>query len=93
MKYISQALAQRIDLDLMSTGGYSLAQLMELAGLGVAQSIHSEYPPLTHNNVLLLCGPGNNGGDGLVAARHLKLFGYAPEIVYPKKPERFAVQT
>lgn len=28
---------------------------------------------------------GNNGGDGLVAARHLKLFNYEPEVYYPKK--------
>lgn len=33
-------------------------------------------------------GPGNNGGDGLVCARHLKLFGYQPEIFYPKRPDK-----
>ena len=32
----------------------------------------------------MLCPIGNNGGDGLVAARHLKLFGYQPEVFYPK---------
>jgi NAD(P)H-hydrate epimerase len=50
---------------------------MELAGLSVATAIAKTYPPQnneSNTSVLVCCGPGNNGGDGLVAARHLKLF-------------------
>merc|ERR1719277_302827 len=57
---------------------------MELAGLSLASAIAKEYPPHSHARVLILCGPGNNGGDGLVAARHLHHFGYTPRVVYPK---------
>jgi len=34
--------------------------------------------------VLVCCGPGNQGGDGLVAARHLGFFGYRPSVFLPK---------
>ena len=36
----------------------------------------------------MIAGGGNNGGDGLVCARHLKLFGYDPLIVYPKRTDK-----
>lgn len=56
---------------------------MELAGLSVATAVKQEYP--NYSDVLIACGPGNNGGDGLVAARHLNLFGYKVTVVYPKR--------
>lgn len=37
--------------------------------------------------ILVLSGPGNNGGDGLVAARHLIHFGRDVDLFYPKRPK------
>ncbi|MCJ1228026.1 hypothetical protein MMC12_004685 [Toensbergia leucococca] len=69
----------------MSTGAFSIDQLMELAGLSVSQAVYRLHPPSNGKNVLVACGPGNNGGDGLVAARHLYHYGYKPTIYYPKQ--------
>lgn len=82
LKTLSAKSAAALDVSLMSTLGYKLEQLMELAGLSVAQAIYSEYKPVEYPNVVVVCGPGNNGGDGLVAARHLKLFGYPNVSIY-----------
>lgn len=36
--------------------GFSVDQLMELAGLSVAQAVHEQYPPTTHKKVLIIAG-------------------------------------
>ncbi len=51
--------------------GVSLDTLMENAGKAVADVIERDYGPVTGKCILLLVGPGNNGSDGLVTARHL----------------------
>lgn len=85
---LRQAEASAIDEELMGSLGFSIDQLMELAGLSVACAIHEVYSPLSYPKVLIVCGPGNNGGDGLVAARHLYHFGYNPTICYPKRTDK-----
>ncbi len=50
--------------------GISTLDLMEAAGKAVAEVARSEFGA-AGKHVLVLCGTGNNGGDGLVAARHL----------------------
>lgn len=85
-KFLNQQEAINIDKELFSTYKFSVDQLMELAGLSCATAIAKCYPieKLCNGKVLVCCGPGNNGGDGLVCARHLKLFGYNPVVYYPK---------
>ncbi|KAK0533396.1 hypothetical protein OC835_003041 [Tilletia horrida] len=87
VSYISAAVAAALDEELMhpDQGAFSLDQLMELAGLACAQAVFRSYPPDQCPTVLVACGPGNQGGDGLVAARHLLHFGYCPKVWYPKR--------
>ncbi|KAG8560117.1 hypothetical protein GDO81_014797, partial [Engystomops pustulosus] len=84
--------AQAVDEELFNEYKFSVDQLMELAGLSCATAIAKAYPVSSFASglptVLVICGPGNNGGDGLVCARHLKLFGYEPAIHYPKRPNK-----
>lgn len=49
--------------------------LMERAGEGVVSAIAAHWPDGTPGRVVVLCGPGNNGGDGFVIARHLAALG------------------
>lgn len=79
--------AAALDQELMSTGAFSIDQLMELAGLSVSQALFRLQPPSKGNRILIAVGPGNNGGDGLVAARHLWHYGYKPTVYYPKQPK------
>lgn len=51
--------------------GSDWAVLMERAGIGVAEAALAHCAPWAGRTVLALVGPGNNGGDALVAARHL----------------------
>ncbi|KAJ5524703.1 AI-BP family protein [Penicillium frequentans] len=85
LKAISAKDAASLDKDLMDMGGWSLDQLMELAGLSVSQAVWKVHPLNAGPNILIVCGPGNNGGDGLVAARHLAQYGYKPSVYYPKE--------
>ncbi|HDK16452.1 MAG TPA: NAD(P)H-hydrate dehydratase [Nitrospirae bacterium] len=59
---------RQIDRDTIKKYGISGTVLMERAGLSVVDKINGIYPK---KRIIVLCGGGNNGGDGLVAARVL----------------------
>jgi NAD(P)H-hydrate repair Nnr-like enzyme with NAD(P)H-hydrate epimerase domain len=61
---VDSVVARQIDETLMQTPGFSIDQLMELAGLSVACACFEYHKRERGKKVLILAGPGNNGGDG-----------------------------
>ena len=74
MKIVTAEQMARIDRDCASIG-LPTDKLMENAGKAVAEEIRRILHSIEQQHILLLIGPGNNGGDGLVAARHLHDWG------------------
>jgi NAD(P)H-hydrate epimerase len=66
-------------------GGVSIAELMEAAGEAVAKFVLRQYPDAAR--VMVVCGKGNNGGDGMVAARLLAGEGVGVRVLLVGKAE------
>lgn len=67
--------------------GLSYDAMMENAGRAVASAV-TRAACSSWERVLVLVGPGNNGGDGLVAARYLCRWGYRTSVYLWKRPHR-----
>ena len=70
------------DLDRKAIEDYGLpgVVLMENAGRGAAEAIARRLSALGRSEAVILCGKGNNGGDGYVVARHLHNWGRCPTV-------------
>jgi NAD(P)H-hydrate epimerase len=90
MKIVTVAEMVRIE-QASDAAGHSYGAMMELAGRAVAAAtVRHMHPWDREGGVLVLVGPGNNGGDGLVAARYLHLWTpQRPVSIYcwKRKPE------
>lgn len=86
MKLVTAAQMRELEAAAIAAGS-SEAQLMEEAGLAVAQEAWMLLGTLEGRRIVVLAGPGNNGGDGLVAARHLYDWG-AEALVYLPRGHR-----
>jgi NAD(P)H-hydrate epimerase len=79
MKQVS--VAQMKDLERQAdAGGLSYAQMMANAGLALAQVVNQRYFQRPTRHVLGLVGSGNNGGDCLIALRHLADWGWQTQV-------------
>lgn len=73
MTKIQLTTAQMVEVDrlMMETYGITLPQMMENAGHNLAEMARRMLTTLTNAHVVVVCGLGNNGGGGMVVARHL----------------------
>jgi hydroxyethylthiazole kinase-like uncharacterized protein yjeF len=81
MELLTGEQMRRVDARTIEGRGIRGLTLMENAGRGVASALIEEIPRLAERRVVVVCGKGNNGGDGLVAARHLARLGIAPLVL------------
>ena len=103
MQILTTEDARYIDQEVPKQLGVSLEILMENAGRGIVDALWGQYDLFSLDNarsinsfVLFICGTGNNGADGLVAARHLLEQGVPVQIALvgdtSKCSDLFAVQ-
>ncbi len=88
---LSREQSRALDRKVIDAGGVPGAVLMENAGRGAAQLLDDRInrePGAGRPHVLILCGPGNNGGDGGVVARHLDAWGHDVKVVWFTDPAR-----
>ncbi len=79
---LTAAQMRAIEQAAIASGEVTGLELMERAGRGVVEAVFEEWPELatTSHRAVVLCGPGNNGGDGFVVARLLKDWGWEVEV-------------
>jgi NAD(P)H-hydrate epimerase len=89
---LNREMSRRVDEIAVSNYGISSLVLMENAGRSCAECLLNWTSEERHANqaVLILCGPGNNGGDGFVIARHLAVEGCRVKVVLFRKIEQYA---
>ncbi|MGB6875603.1 MAG: NAD(P)H-hydrate dehydratase [Candidatus Acidiferrales bacterium] len=81
MKILTVSEMREVDRLTAERHGVSQLTLMENAGSAVARFVAAHFAPVDDRRIVVLCGKGNNGGDGFVAARVLREVGAEPTVL------------
>ena len=87
MKILTASQMQRVDRLTTEKYGVPSLALMETAGQGVVRLLLGRFAPPEKHRIAILCGRGNNGGDGMVTARLLRERGLKPRVLLFGNPE------
>ena len=87
---LTAAQMRAIEAAAIESGSVTGLELMERAGQGVVDAVMAEWPELakTSHKAAVLCGPGNNGGDGFVVARLLMEWGWEVKVFLYGEPDK-----
>lgn len=79
---LTSAQMRAVEMAAIDSGHVTGLTLMERAGQGVVDAILAQWPALAEapHRAVVLCGPGNNGGDGFVVARLLREAGWSVTV-------------
>lgn len=84
---ISSRAMSRLE-DLSEKHGVSRLELMENAGRGMFSEMTKIFPRLIGKKILIVCGHGNNGGDGFVLARYLRQGSHSVNVLFIGNDDR-----
>lgn len=90
MKIVTAEQMRELDRRAIQDRGLPSLTLMENAGRAVAEAAVRMTRASPARPIVILCGAGSNGGDGLVAARHLAQMGRTPEVLLAAAPDQIA---
>lgn len=86
MEPLTRYQSRQVDLLAVSQYGFSSLELMENAGRSAALQLQEIHPAGQPPSAVILCGKGNNGGDGLVMSRYLEEAGFDVQTVVCAAP-------
>lgn len=80
-----------IDKKAVESLGFEGSILMENASINIYNAIIENFEFLTRENVIgIICGRGNNGGDGFAVARHFANNGFIVKVLYLYEPQKLS---